>query len=940
MKEGQECGGNPCPKIKKNEPRWKRRLEGRVASLRQDADILKAWMDKRLTKDEAYQKFQKVVSKYKCDGSRAAVEACLFRIKNQISATAGKIKRYLRSIKVKEQNDLFQLDKKQFFRSLFESSQKVVSPPKAEEIRAFWEGKIWGDASKYTEKPAWMDEVEKTYKGIQSQKWERITENDVKKQLSGAMNWKAPGHDKIPNFWLKSLPSIHACVAQTLNQCVEHTNEMPDWIVKGKTTLLPKSDKTTDASQYRPITCLTTMWKCLTGIIGDKIATFMNSNGMLAVEQQGGIKKSYGTKTQLLINRNILSDAYRSRKNLHMLYVDYQKAYDSVPHAWIKESLTAYKISPTIINFICTSMLMWKVDLTLYYEGGCVKVGNVLFQRGIFHGDSLSPLIFIIALNPLSLIINRRCSGYKMGNIWISHLWYMDDLKGYSNSYANLVKMANLIETLSSDIGMEFGLSKCKVINMVNGRYKSIGGITIQSGGIMEELSETESYKYLGIEELDSIKHSLVKEKVSKNVKSKLQKLLESELNARNLFHAINESILPIITYTFGVIDWNEEELKGYDVQMRKMLNMYRAFELKSDKDRLYLPRSDGGRGLISVWDSFQSSTCRIAHAITHSDNLILVQCIENEKKGTYSNITRANKYEENMEISLPENFQDKPYMTQARLKAKAMKNAITKSRLITYKQKPQHGAFARMLDESGADRKLSMAWLKKSFLDPFTESYICGAQELAVITKYHEKHILKNSHDDLCRVCKKDPESVYHILGACDALAKREYFDRHNNICKYIHYKISQHYDLDVGDNWYKHKPADVIIKPACEIIYDQVIKTTRPVGANRPDIIVKDMKKKKAYIIDISCPVDFNVGKKEGEKVAKYMGLSAELNRMWGTDTETIPVIVGGLGTVSKNLGGFLTTIPGLPDLFMCQKICLLGSKKILQDTLRCRR
>ena len=123
----------------------------------------------------------------------------------------------------------------------------------------------------------------------------------------------------------------------------------------------------------------------------------------------------------------------------------------------------------------------------------------------------------------------------------------------------------------------------------------------------------------------------------------------------------------------------------------------------------------DGGRGLISVWDSFQSSTCRIAHAITHTDNIILTQCIGNEKKGTYSNITRANKYEENAEISLPENFQEKPYMTQARLKAKAMKDALTKSHLITYKQKPQHGAFARML---GADRKLSMAWLKKSFLD------------------------------------------------------------------------------------------------------------------------------------------------------------------------------------------------------------------------------
>ena len=148
------------------------------------------------------------------------------------------------------------------------------------------------------------------------------------------------------------------------------------------------------------------------------------------------------------------------------------------------------------------------------------------------------------------------------------------------------------------------------------------------------------------------------------------------------------------------------------------------------------------------------------------------------------------------------------------------------------------------------------------------------------------------------------------------------------------------KYYILDVGENWYRHKPSEVIIKPKCEIIYDQVIATTRPIGANRPDFIVKDMNDKKAYIIDVSCPVDVNVGKKEAEKVAKYMGLSAELNRMWGINTEVIPVVVGGLGTVTNNLGDYLTKIPGLPDLFMCQKITLLGSAKILRDVLKRRR
>ena len=59
---------------------------------------------------------------------------------------------------------------------------------------------------------------------------------------------------------------------------------------------------------------------------------------------------------------------------------------------------------------------------------------------------------------------------------------------------------------------------------------------------------------------------------------------------------------------------------------------MYRVSELKSDVDRLYLPREMGGRGLISVWDSFQSSSLRIAHALINTDNEILRQCVNIEK--------------------------------------------------------------------------------------------------------------------------------------------------------------------------------------------------------------------------------------------------------------------------------------------------------------------
>ena len=95
--------------------------------------------------------------------------------------------------------------------------------------------------------------------------------------------------------------------------------------------------------------------------------------------------------------------------------------------------------------------------------------------------------------------------------------------------------------------------------------------------------------------------------------------------------------------------------------------------------------------------------------------------------------------------------------------------------------------------------------------------------------------------------------------------------------------------------------------------------------------------MARKKAFIIDISCPVDTNIKKKEMEKLSKYGGLRVELERMWGVKAEIIPIIVGGLGAVTRNLPDYLAKIPGLPDLHMCQKICLLGSKRILMDVLK---
>ena len=182
--------------------------------------------------------------------------------------------------------------------------------------------------------------------------------------------------------------------------------------------------------------------------------------------------------------------------------------------------------------------------------------------------------------------------------------------------------------------------------------------------------------------------------------------------------------------------------------------------------------------------------------------------------------------------------------------------------------------------------------------------------------------------------------ETIYHLLAGCDSLAKREYFTRHNAICKYLHFVACQAYNLPCGKNWYAHEPKEVIVSKNVDILYDQVLHTDQEVGANRPDIVIKDKSAKKVFIIDVSCPCDTNIYKMEAKKISKYIGLRGQLQKMWGYNCITIPVIVGGLGAVSTNLKDHLVLIPGIPKMAICQKIAVLGSKKILIDVLSRRR
>ena len=104
-----------------------------------------------------------------------------------------------------------------------------------------------------------------------------------------------------------------------------------------------------------------------------------------------------------------------------IIRTDYKKAHDMVPHSWILESLELVQVSGNMLEFVKRSMANWQTVLTSCRE----SLTKVNIRRGIFQGDSLSPLLFVICMILLTHVLRNTKARYTLGGGEnINHLVY------------------------------------------------------------------------------------------------------------------------------------------------------------------------------------------------------------------------------------------------------------------------------------------------------------------------------------------------------------------------------------------------------------------------------------------------------------------------------------------------------------------------------------
>ena len=890
--------GNGKKKKEKGKPWWQRRLEASIGEWRKD-----------LSRVEGIRKGEEVGRKIRdrLDRKYGMVErgalAVSTLLKNKIQSASTKIKWHVGKCVARRQNNLFKNNQSQLYKELgggecgTPNSKEVL---KGAEARKFWSG-IWNVDKQHDRKASWIVEVSSKLAETKQQDEVVLQLVDVKEGIRKMANWKAPGPDGVRGFWFKKFQCLHQSIVASLQECLEN-GDVPPWMVKGRTVLIQKdAAKGVVASNYRPITCLPLMWKLLTGILADKMYDHLQANQLFPDEQKGCRRRSRGTKDQLLIDKAVLRDARVKKRSLSMAWIDYRKAYDMVPHSWIVEMLRMVKVAGNVEGLVTRSMKDWKTVLT---ADGKV-LGEVDIRRGIFQGDSLSPLLFIVIMLPLSMLLRKEKKlGYLFGSGGksINHLVFMDDIKLYGKSEKELDALVELVRVFSRDIGMEFGVDKCAVVGMKKGVRVHCEGISLPNGEVMKELDEN-GYKYLGVLEGTDIMHREMKKKVKEEYLRRVKLVARSRLYAGNLIKGINAWAVSVVRYSAGVLEWTKNELKGMDVRTRKLLTMFGVFHMRSSVPRLYMKRKEGGRGLMSVMECVRGEEIALKEYVVASGEWMLKVVGENVQVG-----------ESKVEF----------------------KKKVAKKRVDDLGKTKMHGKWWEGVKDVADGR--SWQWLRGGYLAKSTEAYLFAAQEQALRTRFKRNRIEHEDVDPLCRVCRKQVESVAHLASACGGLAQKEYKRRHDRMGLRVYWELCRRYEVKCAGKWFEEVPEEVRVNEAgdVEIWWDRGIHTTKPMEHNRPDVVVVDRRNKHWILVDFAVPWDKNVVRKEEEKITKYSPLALEVRRLHGVSTRIIPIVVGSLGVVSKNLPGYLRDLQ-VPDVLGgLQTSAVVGTTIILRKVL----
>lgn len=816
------------------------------------------------------------------------------------------------------------------------TAQKTTPAPPVQAAREYWKEYIGQDrtfsAGKFLKEWAKRNKIPSI--SVQDDNENEMTMwTEVCKKTKP---WKATGPDQIHGFWWK-LDGIRQLLHKWIVPTVTTGSDTPQWLSQGRAILLYKSGDTGNPGNYRTISCLNTCYKMLTAYITRKLEKW--TEHLIPTEQLAQRKGIWGCTQAHIIDAAVCKHAKIEHKNLSMAWFDYSKAFDSIPHAYIRWILKNLNIPEEMRKTIRSLMRNWQIRYEGRNEQGKLVQSNPLqVKSGVLQGDTLSPYLFCLCVAPLSTRIRTAVKPYSVEEHKFSHIYYMDDLKVYTTDSKKLQEAINMIARFSKSIGLNLNEKKCATLHLTQ-------GVCTEGEKYMDipEVSLDKPYKYLGIEQHVETAGEHMWERITRVCLDKTEQIFSTQMTVRQKIQTFNNTVVPKVSFimqndlaTNGRHNSQVAKARRMDEEIRTILRKTKLMFAASLVSRVYLSPEEGGLGLKRIEEELKVSKL-YAWAYLHkmsecSPALKVLQSIHDKGKRTIlsdvNNIAATLDLREFIWEKLQDENMKKPGDLAREIATQA--RTIWAERIKMEYQQSMWGN--RLINAPGIDRKLSFLWLQKGSIGNKVARNILAAQENQLRCRSHPSN---TTLPRTCRLkCKRrgeeQLETTAHILSLCEHWRDTLMVRRHNAVARALYYELCQYTGLQTFH--YRDTIPTVQRNSRFELFWDFPVQTHNVIRHNRPDIILVDDQSKTIYICEIA--VSWAIGgggipQMETRKYSKYginsnleedhpfpypagHNLKDEMNEIYKAKVVVVPIVIGACGEISRKLKEHIAQLP----------------------------
>ena len=289
---------------------------------------------------------------------------------------------------------------------------------------------------------------------------EQPSEIEVRNAIQKLKMNKSPGGDQISAEMLLADLDTAVKVLTNLLGKIWSKEKLPDDWTKGIIIKLPKKGDLSICDNWRGIMLLSIPSKVLSKVLLSRIDVSLDKK---LREEQAGFRRGRGCVDQIFTLRNIIETCAEWNTPVHINFVDFQKAFDSIHRNTLWKILRSYGIPIKLVTII-----------SKFYENfeACVAVDNKTTDyfgigTGVRQGCILSPILFLLVIDWIMKQTNNKPRGLNFGIMGVlEDLDFADDLAILSSSSNHLQTKTDRLVMFAKQVGLFVNVKKTEVMNI------------------------------------------------------------------------------------------------------------------------------------------------------------------------------------------------------------------------------------------------------------------------------------------------------------------------------------------------------------------------------------------------------------------------------------------------------------------------------------------